>query len=186
MDEVHAQYVVRTPTSFLLAAGVMWALFAVAAGAVVMVPDGWLAMFAVVLAVSAVAFMRQTAYRIGGTRGLVRFFADKVEVPSPHTRTPIAFARGDLAVHVQALRGTVVVMVVPVPVHRSKLLTLHGGGVVRKLSTVVLADPDDEPYVLADLQRFLSGQAAVGRREPEPAPRTAHDDQLDRELAALE
>ena len=186
MDEVQAQYVVRTPVAFTLAVGLMWALAVIAAGAALMLRDTWTMLFAIGMAIGAVAFMRQAAYQIGGIRGLVRFHADRLEVPAAAGRTPLVFARGALAVEVREMRGTVVVGVVPLPVHRSQLVTLHGGGRVRQLSTVVLADRDDASVLVADLRRFLAGERALGRHVPPAAPRTELDDQLDRELAALE
>ena len=186
MDEVQAQYVVRTPAAFTLAVGVMWGLALVAAGAALMLRDTWAILFAVGLAIGAALFMRQAAYQIGGIRGLIRFHADRLEVPAPAGRTPIVFARGALAVDVRALRGTVVVGVVPVPVHRSQLVTLRGDGRVRQLSPVVLADADDASFLVADLRRFVAGERALGRHVPAAAPRTELDDRLDRELAALE
>lgn len=72
-------------------------------------------------------------------------------------------------------------------VKRGKLIDLRGGGLRRKLSTLVLDDRHDEAALLADLQRFVGGPPAIGRAGHDvPPPRTEYDDRIDRELAQLE
>jgi hypothetical protein len=152
---------------------------------------GVFVLLALAVCSACVAFwFGMSAYRVGGGRNLIRFYADRLEVPAVRERKPLVFTRdagldvivSDVVVHYR------LGLTALATVKRGKLVDLRGGGGLRrKLSTLVLDDRHDEAALLADLQRFVAGQPAIGRHGHDvPPPRTEYDDRIDRELAQLE
>jgi hypothetical protein len=129
-----------------------------------------------------------SAYRVGGGRNLIRFFPDHIAVPDKTKRQPVVFPRDGLSVKiVDVLVKYRAAFVTVGSMRRGKLITLRRAGVERSLSTLILEDEADEPALVADLERFVAGQAALGRAgHSAPKPRTDYDDRLDRELAQLD
>ena len=186
-----ARYPVRTPTMLWMVNGAIAAMCLVVLGGMFMfesqIPPT-LVLLALALCSACVAFwFGMSAYRVGGGRNLIRFYADRIEVPAVRTRQPLVFARDGLEVKV---RDVVVryrfALTSLATVKRGKLIELTRGGTSRKLSTLVLDDRHDEPALIADLQRFLAGEPAIGRAGHDAPPRTEYDDRIDRELAQLE
>jgi hypothetical protein len=187
-----ARYQVRTPIGLWLVNGAIAALCVVVLGTMVVfdadVP-GVFVLLALALCSACVAFwFGMSAYRVGGGRNLIRFYADRLEVPAIRERRPLVFAREGLELGVEevlvkyrlGLTGLATVK-------RGKLITLASGRVRRKISTLVLDDRGDEPALIADLQRFVAGQPALGRAGHDvPDARTEYDDRIDRELAQLD
>ena len=182
-----ASYEVRTPPVFWVAGGAMLGLAGLSLGLGLMVASS-LAAFAMagVFIACAIAFTLNSAYRVGAGRHLIRFYDDRLELPPVTGRAPLVFPRGDAAVTLQRQVVRVRFMLVPVgDLQRGTVFEVRAAGVTRKLSTLVLANQDDAPYLVADLQRFAAGEAALGRAVP-IAARTEYDDKLDRELAEMD
>jgi hypothetical protein len=144
----------------------------------------------VALGTSTLAFwFGMSAYRVGGGRNLIRFYADRVEVPAPSKRQPLAFPRTGSKIEISdvVIRYRLGIAAALGSVRRGKLIALRYGDVARKLSTLVLAVESDEAALVADFQRFVAGDPAIGRAgHAAPSPRTTYDDRLDRELAQLD
>jgi len=187
-----ARYVVRTPMALWLGTGAVVALVGVVlAGMIIFdqrTPD-LLVLLALGACGASVAFwFGMNAYRVGGGRNLIRFYVDRIEVPAVRERKPLVFPRDGLVIGVRDVVVQYRMALFTVgSVKRGKLIELRRGTQTRKLSTLVLADHNDEPALIADLQRFVEGQPAIGRAGHDlPAPRTEYDDRIDRELAQLE
>ncbi len=183
-----ASYEVRTPTLFWVAGGAMLGLAGLTLGLGVMFSNTLsLVAMAGLFCVCAVVFALSSAYRVGAGRHLIRFYDDRLELPPVTGRRPLVFPRGELALTLQRQVVRVRFMMVPVgDIERGTVFEVRARGVSRKLSTLVLAKPDDAPHLLADLQRYAAGEAATGRTTPTTQPRTEYDDRLDRELAEME
>jgi hypothetical protein len=188
-----ARYQVRTPMALWLINGALTAMCVIVVGSVALfdrtVP-GFFVLLALAVCSACVAFwFGMSAYRVGGGRNLIRFYADRLEVPAVRERKPLVFTR---EAGVEILVRDVLVQyrlgwTALASVKRGKLVELRGGGRKRKLSTLVLDDRHDEAALIADLRRFVAGQPAIGRAGHDaPPPRTTYDDRIDRELAALE
>jgi hypothetical protein len=187
-----ARYQVHTPTMYWLGNGLVTAFCVFVMAAIVFVghvPAMMILLF-VASASAAVAFVASmSSYRVGGGRNLIRIYPDRIEVPGVSARPPMVFPREGLVARVIDVQVAYRLLVAKVAtLNRGKLVELAAGGQKRKLSTLVLDDPSDERFLLADLGRFLAGEPALGRAAQEAvvAPRTAYDDRLDRELAELE
>lgn len=187
-----ARYAVRTPVSLWIVNGAVAALLLVVVAAMIMFPAGpppTLVLLALALCSACVAFwFGMNAYRVGGGRNLIRFYGDRIEVPAVHERKPLLFTREGTAIVVQDVVVKYRMGLIAIgSVKRGKLIVIRRGAVTRKLSTLVLDDAGDEPALIADLQRFVAGEPAIGRAGHDvPAPRTDYDDRIDRELAQLE
>src|SRR5262245_45754576 len=99
-----ARYHVRTPLALWMMNGVLTAFCVLVLGAAVLVPHvpGLLMLLALVLCSTCIAFwLGMTAYRVGGGRNLIRFYADRLEVPGPRARKPLVFTRDGLHVSVR-------------------------------------------------------------------------------------
>lgn len=187
-----ARYQVRTPMQLWLVNGAITALCVIVLGAALLfdrdVPAPFVLLALALCSIGVAFWFGMSAYRVGGGRNLIRFYADRIEVPSVHERKPIVFSRDGLEVvvrdvHVQYRLGLMAIA----SVKRGKLIELRRGDVTRKLSTLVLDDRHDEPALIADLQRFVAGEPALGRAGHDaPPPRTEYDDRIDRELARLD
>lgn len=187
-----ARYPVRTPMQLWLVNGAMTALCVIVLGAMVIFDQdvpGFFVLLALALCSVCVAFwFGMSAYRVGGGRNLIRFYVDRLEVPAVRERQPMVFRRDGLRLDVKDMvvqyRFALTALAT---VKRGKRIELACDGVRRTLSTLVLDDRHDEPALIADLQRFLAGQPALGRAGHDaPPPRTEYDDRIDRELARLD
>lgn len=188
-----ARYQVRTPMALWLINGALTAMCVIVVGAMVLfdrAAPGIFVLLALAVCSACVAFwFGMSAYRVGGGRNLIRFYVDRLEVPAVRERKPLVFTReAGLEVFVRdVLVQYRLAWTALATVKRGKLIELRGGGIKRKLSTLVLDDRHDELALIADLQRFVAGQPALGRAAHDvPPPRTEYDDRIDRELAALE
>jgi hypothetical protein len=187
-----ARYQVRTPMALWLANGAFTGVCVIAIAGLLLyrdrVPPTIVLLALAVCSVCVAFWFGMTAYRVGGGRNLIRFYPDRIEVPSVRDRKPMVFARDGLEVAVRDVVVQYRMALVPVgSVKRGTLIELRRGDQTRKLSTLVLDDPNDERALLADLQRFVGGQPALGRAAHDaPPPRTEYDDRIDRELAGLD
>lgn len=187
-----ARYAVRTPMALWLGNGAATALCVIVVAGLLFygdhVPPTLVLLALAVCSVCVAFWFGMTAYRVGGGRNLIRFYADRIEVPSVRDRKPMVFSRDGLAVTIRDVVVQYRMALIPVgSVKRGTLIELRRGAQHRKLSTLVLEDASDEAALLADLRRFSSGDAAIGRAgHDRPAPRTEYDDRIDRELAQLE
>jgi len=188
-----ARYQVRTPMWLWLTNGLLTAFGVLVIGAIVIVGDvpRMVLLLATVLVGTTFGFwFTMSAYRVGGGRNLIRFYPDRIEVPSTSARKPMAFPRVGTQIMVTdvivryrlGIAGTIA------SVHRGKLVELRHGEKTRTFSTLILDDTADEKYLVADLSRFLAGQPALGRAGHTALAdtRSAYDDRLDKELAQLE
>jgi hypothetical protein len=187
-----ARYHVRTPLALWLVNGAITALCAIVLGAMFLFDQdvpALLVLLALALCSACVAFwFGMTAYRVGGGRNLIRFYPDRIEVPAIRERQPLVFRREGLTVSVrdQVVQYRLVTASVA-SVKRGKLIELRSGAKRRALSTLVLEDRHDEAALVGDLERFIAGEAALGRAAYDaPPPRTEYDDRIDRELAQLD
>lgn len=186
-----ARYAVRTPLALWLANGLLAGLCALVFAAM-LIFDRVPALFvflAIGLAGATIAFWASmSAYRVGGTRNLIRIYADRIEVPNVSRRAPLVFAREGLSITIRdVLVNYRLALMTVARVSRGKLIELSNATQKRTLSTLVLDDRGDEPALIADLARFLAGQPAIGRAAHDvPPPRTEYDDILDRELANVD
>ena len=152
-------------------------------------PPALIVLLALVLCSACVAFwFGMSAYRVGGGRNLIRFYDDRIEIPGVRQRQPIVFPREGLVAGVRDVNVQYRFGLTPIAsVKRGKLIELRHGATARTLSTLTLEDRHDEPALIADLQRFVAGEPAIGRAAHDaPAPRTVYDDRIDRELAQLD
>lgn len=140
-----ARYEVRTPMALWLTNGVVAALCVLIAGGFLMfggrVP-GMLIMLLSILATTAVTFwFSMSAYRVGGGRNLIRFYADRIEVPSTTRRQPLVFHRDglDLKITDVMVRYRLGFAATLGTVRRGALIAFKRNGVTRQLSTLTLA-----------------------------------------------
>jgi hypothetical protein len=189
-----ARYPVRTPMWLWLSNGALTSFCVLVVGAMFMfggrVPGAIILLASVLVGATIAFWLTMSAYRVGGGRNLIRFYDDRIEVPSITKRQPLVFPREGTRVEISdvlvryrlGIAGTVAT------VNRGKLLSFRHGTTARKLSTLVLDDSDAEPALLADLRRFAAGEPALGVEGHAKAvpPRDEYDDRLDRELAQLD
>ena len=187
------RYEVRTPMWLWLTNGLFTALCVLVLAALVLfggrhVPGILVLMMSVLVTTTLAFWFTMSAYRVGGGRNLIRFYADRVEVPSATKRQPLVFPRcATIAISDVMVRYRLGIAATIGSVSRGKLIALRHGSVARQLSTLVLATESDEAALVADFHRFLAGEPAIGRAgHSAPAPRTNDDDRLDRELAQLD
>lgn len=185
-----ARYHVRTPLVLWLVHGALTAFCVLVVGALVFVGHAppFMVLLAVTLASVVVAFwFAMSAYRVGGGRNLIRFYADRIEIPGPTQRRPMVFGR-DSQLLVRDVSVQYRFALTPIAtVKRGKVIELRNAAQRRQLSTLVLEDRTDEAALVADLHRFVAGEPAIGRAAHDaPPPRTEYDDRIDRELAQLE
>lgn len=182
---MQAEYRVRTPTSYLVIAGLLFGIGVLCAGALIWLRDVDLAFPCVAgVALPFAYWFGSAAYRVGGGRHLIRFYADRVELPDARRRRPIVMPRDRLVVTTEQVRVRVRLVG---EVTRGVVVKFRANGTTRALSTLVLEDRADEPALLADIARIAAGQPAIGRAVLDaPTPRTAYDDRIDRELAGLD
>lgn len=189
-----ARYEVRTPLWLWLTNGLLSAFCVLVIAGLWMlggrgVPGVLLLLVSVLVTTTLTFWFSMSAYRVGGGRNLIRFYADRVEVPSATQRQPLVFPRlgSQIAITDVMVRYRLGIAATIGSVRRGKLIALRHGVVARKLSTLVLAQESDETPLVADFRRFIAGDPALGRAgHAEPPLRTNYDDRLDRELAQLD
>lgn len=187
------RYQVRTPMWLWLTNGVLTAFCVLVVGAVALVghvPEMMLLLTFVLVGGTVGFWLTMSAYRVGGGRNLIRFYPDRIEVPGTRERKPMVFPRDGTQLEVTdvIVRYRLGLAATLASVNRGKLVALTHGAQTRKLSTLILDDTTDERFLVADLQRFLAGEAALGRAGHTAIADTrgAYDDRLDRELAQLD
>jgi hypothetical protein len=124
-------------------------------------------------------------------RGSIRISVDAIEVPDAHG-VPLRF--DPRTVQLQLTRVTVRYSIAAIPVadvNRGTVLDLRSGDLRRRISTLTLVERDHTAALLDDLERVRRGEPPQGphiRIGPPPPPRPQSDleNQLDRELAALD
>jgi hypothetical protein len=185
------EYPVRTPPLYFVVAAVLLVLaIPSAAVCVLALASGRLldAALALVLVIVPVVYFATTGeYRTG--RGAIRLSRERVEVPGARGE-PIVFATRGLAVHVKRIVVRYRVALVPVAdVERGFVITLASSTARRRISTLTLVDSEHTAWLLEHLERVCRGEEPYGpdRRPPPPPKRPDHyDQQLERELAALD
>lgn len=186
-------YVVRTPMWLWLTNGALTSFCVLVVGALVMfggngVP-GIMLLLASMLVTATLAFwLTMSAYRVGGGRNLIRFYPDRLEVPSVTKRQPLVFQREGTRIEISDVMVRYRLGIASIAsVNRGKLIALSHGATSRKLSTLVLDDSSAEDALVADLRRFEAGEAALGvSGHAGAAVRDEYDDRLDRELAQVD
>lgn len=176
-----AEYRVRTPLAYLVRVGVLFAIGVIVAAWLVQfvergVPEDRydLVLVGAVAIVLPFAFwFRSAHYRIGGGRNLIRFHADRLEIPDARRRQPLVFARDRAQFAIGPVRGGYV-------------LRVADGTTSRALTTAVVEDRHDIPALIADFRRYAAGRDALGKAAHDRVVRTEYDDRLDRELAKLD
>jgi hypothetical protein len=188
-----ARYQVRTPMWLWLTNGVLTAFCVLVVAAIALVGNvpGLMLLLAFVLVGTTLGFwLTMSAYRVGGGRNLIRFYPDRVEVPSTSERKPLVFPRVGTQLRVSdvVVRYRLGIAATIASINRGKLVELTHGAQTRKFSTLILDETTDERFLVADLQRFLAGEPALGRAGHTALAdtRSVYDDRLDRELAQLE
>jgi len=188
------EYPVHTPPLYWIVVGALGSLGVTGAGLIVyMLANGDLAWsllgLCALLCALPVLYVKTTGeYR---ARGSIRLARDLVEVPDEHGE-PLRFPVARLELHVTRVRVRVTMVAVPVAsVARGMVLDLRAGAVRRRISTLTLVDPGEGESLLADLERVRRGEdprgpGALAAPPSPPRPRDALEDQLDRELAALD
>lgn len=194
-----ATYPVRTAPGYWFAAGMLGLLATLGGGALVFVittstdvtHGNWT--FLIVAALAALTpfayWAGSKAYRIGRGKSVIRFYADRLEVPPPGAGPMQVFPRAELTVSSTEMRARYrVAGITAATVRRGYLLVFRAGTRSRHLSTLTIQDPK---FFLEDLKLYLDNVPPIGPdkwREVSAIkpPRTADDDRLDAELANVD
>ena len=172
-DTPLAIYEARTAPGYWLAAGGLFGLAGVGGAALVFVAltgsrallGPGVAIVALAVVVPVIYWFASSAYRIGGGRSAIRFFSDRLEVPATMGGRPISFPRSELHADAREMRVRYRIGgFTAATVRRAHLVRLSAGAARRALSTLTLVHPR---AFLADLERFLAGEAPLG---PEAHP----------------
>ena len=184
-------YPVRTPPLYFVISALLLVIALPSAGVCVLalasgrVFEAALALGLVILAI--VYFATTGEYRVG--RASIRLSSERVEVPGLRGE-PVVFATRGLAVDVKRVVVRFSVGLIPVgDVERGFVIELASGAARRRVSTLTLVDPGHTAWLLEDLERVSRGEEPYGpdQRPPPPPKRADHyDEQLERELAALD
>jgi hypothetical protein len=161
-----AVYPVRTARGYWLAAAMLCALAGAGGGTLAFVAlTGYRALFVPVIVGLAVLapviyWLVTPAYRIGGGRSAIRFFADRLELPAAGVARSISLPRSELHADAREMRvrdrvGGFAVATV----RRGFLVRFSAGAIERALSTLTLVHPR---AFLADLERYLAGESPLG------------------------
>ncbi len=189
-------YPVRTPPAywFVLAAlillgaiGLGLALLALSHGAASLSITGLGLLLAIV---PPWYYLSTGEYRAAGR---IRVGPDIIEVPDARG-APLQFAVSRLRLHLTRVEVRHTLFGVPIArTPRGTVLDLRDGLLRRRISTLTLLDPDQAEPLLADIERVRRGEPPLGPHELvlDPTkqvqrPRSALEEQLDRELAALD
>lgn len=187
------EYPVRTPPLYWVVVGALAVIGVFAAGVLVyawVAPGAsWplLLTCAVLAAFPFIHWQSTAAYRV---HGVVRLDREGVEVPSA-TGAPLRLPAKRVHLHVTRMSVRYTMFGLPVArVSRGMVLDLRADAVRRTISTLTLVETDHAEALLADIERVLRGQDPQGPfvtiASGPPRPRDRYEDQLDRELAALD
>ena len=193
MPPVVVEYPARTPPLYLV---VMCALAVLGVAGLALLVYlltqpfySWLlfGLCAVMAALPAIYWYSSAPYRVSG---VIRLDREHVEVPDARGVTQ-RFVAARLLLHVTRMQVRYAVMGIPVArVNRGTLLDLSDGGPRRCVSTLALVEPDHGEALVADLERVMRGEDPQGPfikiASGPQRPRDHYEDQLDRELAALD
>ena len=188
----------RTPASYWLVVfalgclgAVGFALLVTGAGMPGAGSHPWLLATCALLGVAPIAYFAGTPeYRVGGGRGAIRFFPDRIEVPAAVGPRPLVFPRQGLLVTQREV--LVRLGLTGVALRRGTVLEIQRATMKRRISTLTLVDQNTEEALLADLQLFVQGQAPLGAvleacealmAKALSPKRDVYDEQLDREIA---
>lgn len=187
------EYPVHTPPLYLVVTGAL-AVLGVAAAALLVWElaqpyRSWplLGLTALMIALPVIYWYSSAPYRI---RGVIRLDREYVEVPDARG-VMHRFAAAKLRLHVTRMSVRYTMAGIPVArVSRGMLLDIMDDGARRRVSTLALVEPDHGEALLADLERVTRGEAPQGPyitiASGPQRPRDHYEDQLDRELAALD
>lgn len=144
-----AEFQVRTAPGYWLVGAALVVLAVLGTGMLVFLVSTTGVPFSVAIAVAGVAavapvayWLLTPAYRIGGGSGVIRVFADRIEVPGPRAGSPVVLARDALIASAteQRIRYRVGAMVAAT-VRRGHLVDLRAGDRRRKISTLTIDRP---------------------------------------------
>jgi hypothetical protein len=145
--------------------------------------------------VVVLTYVSTEGFRIGGDRGEVRFFADRLEVPGRTVRQPMAFGREGVSIGVVRQQVRIVFFGVPGgTVERGSLFTFREGTECRRLSSLTFENPDWVSGFREDLALWKAGRPPLGprtladmqRQEDRADPaRARYEAELDRQLDEL-
>ena len=144
-----AEFAVRTAPGYWLVGGALVVLAVLGTAMLTFLwlttgaPGAALVAVAWVAAVAPVAYWLATpAYRIGGGRGAVRFFADRLEVPAPTGRRTVVLPRGQIVASATELRVRYRIGAFQtVTLRKGHLVKLVAGQTRRPLSTLTVDKP---------------------------------------------
>lgn len=185
-------YPVRTPTLYWFVVGAMVAIGLVGVGLLVLsLRHGLsigLALICGAIALVPAFYLRVTReYR---ARGVIRLAPGTIVVPDARGE-PLTFAADRVRVRITPVVVRFTLFGIGVgDLSRGKVIELEAAGTRRRISTLTLVDTDHAGDLIDDLERVLRGEAPQGPRAPThgrpPAPADHYEDQLERELRALD
>ena len=190
-DAELARYTVRTPLALWITHGVLTALTVLLLAAVLIydrAPRFVVFLLLGMIAASVAFWTSMSAYRVGGTRNLIRIHADRLEVPSVTKRAPLVFERPGLKL---VIRDITVNYRFGVQDGRAGLARQARRAVRwRTRSESCRRSRSRTPPTRmrwSPTYGVSAGEPAIGRAAHDaPPPRTDYDDILDRELAQVE
>jgi hypothetical protein len=159
-----AEFAVRTAPGYWLVGGALVVLALLGTAMLTFlamttgVPGAVVVAIAGVAAVAPVAYWFATpAYRIGGGRGAIRFFSDRLEVPGAGSGPPVVLPRDGLTATATEMRVRYRIGAIQAAtLRRGHLVELAAGGTARRLSTLTL----DKPQAFLDaLATYLGARA---------------------------
>jgi hypothetical protein len=185
------EYPVRTPPLYFVVSAVLLVIALPSAGVFVLAlaSGRWsTAVIALVLTVVPIIYLATTGeYRVG--RAAVRISSERIEIPG-FRGEPVVFATRGLVVHARRVVVRLRMGLVPVgEVERGFVIELVSATARRRISTLALVDSEHTGPLLEDLERVCRGEEPFGpHRRPPPPPKRPdeYDEQLERELAALD
>ncbi len=187
-------YSVRTPPGYWAVVAALSVLGVICAGTIVwMLARGYVSWTVLLLGglitvLPVIYFKTSGEYR---ARGVVRLGVGFIEVPGERGDM-LRFAVPGVAVVVTRVAVRYLVFGLPMAdVSRGSVIELDDGKQRRRISTLTLLDADLAAPMLADIDAVLAGGAPRGPiaaepRRPPPGPPDRLEQQLERELAALD
>lgn len=185
------EYPVRTPSSYWLVFGAFCAVCLASVGALVpllrVASPGQLAIILGLLATPALYLRFTREYRGSGS---VRLAIGSIVVPDLRGR-PLTFGVDHVRITVTPVTVRFTLFGLGVgDMSRGKVIEVVGPAGHRRLSTLALAEPDHGDALVDDIERVLRGEAPRGPSAPPvwrpPEPLKRYEEQLERELAALD
>lgn len=185
------EYPVRTPAAYWVVFGALCALCLAAVGA--LLPYLRLASLSQLalllgLAVAPALYLRVSREYRGS--GAIRLALGSIVVPDLRGQ-PLTFTSEDVRVTVTPVTVRFTLFGIGVgDLARGKVIEVVGPAGQRRLSTLALAEPDHGEALIEDLERVLRGEAPRGPSAPPvwrpPKPLERYEEELERELAALD